>query len=235
MNDTACGKRGAPMSDEKCPFLEMTTVTYCKAFPVKKMIPLDRSMSEKGLCHTGNYRLCSAFRELEGPGTMTEYVRGFMLRPDYYFHPRHLWVAPGKESETEAKVGADDFSQRLVGKIDRISLPPEGSSVKENSVCFLLHSGDRTARMVAPGDAESSARSTRKWSTIRQPSTAIPTKRGGSSRCSSRGNGSRASITEAWRGSGSTGKRSGSTGCSAATWESPRRTEGKPFRTSAAG
>jgi glycine cleavage system H lipoate-binding protein len=148
----AAKQRGAPMSDEKCPFLEMTTVTYCKAFPVKKMIPLDRSISAKGMCHTGNHRLCSAFRELEGPGTMTESVRGFRLRHDYYFHPRHVWVAPGKENETEARVGADDFARRLVGKIDRISLPPEGSPVRENSVCFLLHSGDRTARMVAPGD-----------------------------------------------------------------------------------
>ena len=140
------------MADEKCPFLEMTTVTFCKAFPVKKMIPVDRSTSTKGLCHTGNYRLCSAFREIEGPATAEESLRGFQLRPDYYFHPRHVWVAPGKEAETEARMGVDDFTQRLVGEIDRVSLPAEGSAVRENSVSFLLHSGKRTARMVAPGD-----------------------------------------------------------------------------------
>ena len=145
------------MGEEKCPFLEMTTVTFCKAYPVKKMIPLDRSTSAKGLCHTGNYRLCSAFRELEAPGSTAERVRGFLLRPDYYFHPRHLWVSPGKENQTEVRVGADDFSQRLVGRIDRVSLPPEGATVRENSVCFLLHSGDRTSRMGAPGDGIVSA------------------------------------------------------------------------------
>ena len=152
MTEMAALQRGAPMTDEKCPFLEMTTVTFCKAFPVKKMIPLDRSTSAKGLCHSGNFRLCSAFREIEGHATAAENVRGFQLRPDYYFHPRHVWIAPGKESDTEARVGADDFTQRLVGRIDRLSLPPEGFPVRENSVCFLLHSGDKTARMVAPGD-----------------------------------------------------------------------------------
>ncbi|HEU5361000.1 MAG TPA: glycine cleavage system protein H [Candidatus Deferrimicrobiaceae bacterium] len=140
------------MGEEKCPFLEMTTVTFCKAFPVKKMIPVDRATSSKGLCHTGEYRLCSAYREIEGHGSTVETVRGFALRPDYYFHPRHLWVSSGREADPVAKVGIDDFSQRLVGRINRVSLPPEGSVVKENSVCFLLHSGDRTARMVAPGD-----------------------------------------------------------------------------------
>src|SRR4030067_21972 len=65
------------------------------AFPGKTTILLDRSISAKGMCHTGNYRLCSAFRELEGTGTMPESVRGFLLRHDYYFHPRHRWGARG--------------------------------------------------------------------------------------------------------------------------------------------
>src|SRR4030067_3351686 len=39
-----------------------------------------------------------------------------------------------------------------MGKHHPPPLPPEGSPARENSVCFPLHSGDRTARMVAPGD-----------------------------------------------------------------------------------
>jgi glycine cleavage system H protein len=152
MRDNAVKKRGAPMGEDKCPFLEMTTMTFCKAFPTKKMIPVDRGTSVKSMCHTGNYRLCSAFREIDGHESAADIVRGFSLRPDYYYHPRHLWVSPGKESDAETRVGIDDFSQRLVGKIDRVSLPPEGSSVRDNSVCLLLHSGNKTARMVAPGN-----------------------------------------------------------------------------------
>jgi glycine cleavage system H protein len=54
------------------------------------------------------------------------------------------------EHDGEARVGIDDFSTRLIGKIDRASLPGVDMPVKENSVCFLLHSGPRTVRMVAP-------------------------------------------------------------------------------------
>src|SRR3972149_3333838 len=143
MMEYACGKRGAPMGEEKCPFLEMTTVTFCKAYPVKKMIPLDRSTSAKGLCHTGNYRLCSAFRELEAPGSTAERVRGFLLRPDYYFHPRHLWVSPGKENQTEVRVGADDFSQRLFwGGVSSFP-PPGGGAGGGESGRFLAPLGRR--------------------------------------------------------------------------------------------
>lgn len=140
------------MEKAKCPFLELTTVTFCKAFPVKKMIPVDKSASDKGVCNSTTFRECPAYREINNPEIMVENVRGFLLKPDFYFHPRHLWVSIAHESEGEARVGIDDFSQKLIGKIDRISVPPEGAAVRENGICLLLHSGTRTVRMVAPGD-----------------------------------------------------------------------------------
>jgi len=81
-----------------------------------------------------------------------ETVRGFHLQSDYYYHPKHLWVAPYDGGAGEARVGIDDFAARLIGKVDRASVPAAGAPVKENSVCFLLHSGHRTVRMVAPAD-----------------------------------------------------------------------------------
>jgi glycine cleavage system H lipoate-binding protein len=140
------------MKDEKCPFLEVTTVTFCKAFPVKKMIPLDKSSSAKGVCTTDSFRQCPAFREINAHNSEAEHVRGFHLKPGYYFHPKHVWISPSEASEGEARAGIDDFSQKIIGPIDNLTLPPEGSVVKENNVCILLHSGKRTARMVAPSD-----------------------------------------------------------------------------------
>lgn len=140
------------MKDEKCPFLEVTTVTFCKAYPVKKMIPLDKSSAAKGVCTSENYRACPAFREIEAHNSDAEHVRGFVLKSGYYFHPKHVWLTPSEECEGEFRAGIDDFSQKVIGPIDGVSLPPEGSAVKENNVCLLLHSGKRTARMVAPSD-----------------------------------------------------------------------------------
>jgi glycine cleavage system H protein len=81
-----------------------------------------------------------------------ETVRGFHLKTDYYYHPKHVWVSPTPEDEGEARIGIDDFAGRLIGRIDRASVPGENMPVKENSICFLLHSGQRTVRLVAPAN-----------------------------------------------------------------------------------
>ena len=135
----------------RCPFLETKTVTFCKAFP-SKMIPVDRMSSSEGLCNTCNYEECALYSEVSGAGKGMENVRGFHLKSGYYYHPKHLWVAPSSGEDGEARIGIDDFSAKLIGRIDRISAPAAGVPVKENSVCFLLHSGQRTVRMVSPAD-----------------------------------------------------------------------------------
>jgi len=139
------------MKEKRCPFLETKTVTFCKAFP-SKMIPVDRMSSSEGLCNTCNYEECALYSEVSGAGKGMENVRGFHLKSDYYYHPKHLWVAPSSGEEGEARIGIDDFSAKLIGRIDRISAPAAGVPVKENSVCFLLHSGQRTVRMVSPAN-----------------------------------------------------------------------------------
>lgn len=143
---------GTTMTEKKCPFLETTTMTFCKALPVKKMIPLDKTASDKGLCNTVDYTECPAYREIDHTGKKIESVRGFLFHSERYFHPRHSWASTAGENEGLTRVGIDDFSQRLVGRIDRVSLPAVGSFAKGETVSFLLHSGTRTARMVAPGD-----------------------------------------------------------------------------------
>jgi glycine cleavage system H protein len=139
------------MKERKCPFLETKTVTFCKAFPVK-MIPVDSMSSSKGLCNSTNFQECSLYNEVSHIDKGLETVRGFHLKADYYYHPKHLWVAPSPEDENEARVGIDDLAGRLIGKVDRASVPGENMPVKENSICFLLHSGQRTVRLVAPAN-----------------------------------------------------------------------------------
>lgn len=140
------------MKEDRCPFLESKTVTYCKAFPVKKMIPVEESSRGTGLCSTRKYRECAAYREVEHRDPAPDTIRGFRLKPGCHYHPRHLWVAFSGEWDGEARIGVDDFAQKILGPVDRVSVPPEGTAVTENSVIFLLHSGTRTVRMVAPGD-----------------------------------------------------------------------------------
>jgi len=114
------------------------------------MIPVDSMSSSKGLCNTTNFQECSLYNEVSHTGKGLETLRGIRLKADYYYHPKHLWVAPSDGEEGEAREGIDDFSARLIGRVDRASVPAAGVAVKENSVCFLLHSGQRTVRLVSP-------------------------------------------------------------------------------------
>ena len=139
------------MSEGKCPFLGIQTVTFCKAFPAK-MIPMDRALTSKGVCNSCSYTGCPQYQERGRPRLAVEQIRGFQYRSDYHLHPKHLWVFPSGETLHRLKVGIDDFAQKLIGKIDRVSLPAEGSSVKENAVTLLLHSGKRVVRMVSPAN-----------------------------------------------------------------------------------
>jgi len=139
------------MKETRCPFLETKTVTFCKAFP-SKMIPVDRMSSSESLCNTCHFEECSLYSEVSGTVKGMENVRGFHLHADYYYHPKHLWVAMPPGEEDDARIGIDDFSARLIGRIDRASMPAVGVAVKENSVCFLLHSGRRTVRLVSPAN-----------------------------------------------------------------------------------
>ena len=113
------------MKEMKCPFLDTKTVTFCKAFP-SKMIPVDRMSSSEGLCNTCNYEECALYSEVSGAVKGMENVRGFHLQSEYYYHPKHLWVAPYDGEEGEARVGIDDFSARLIGRVDRASVPAVG-------------------------------------------------------------------------------------------------------------
>ncbi len=139
------------MNERKCPFLETKTVTFCKGFPTK-MIPLDRMSSLDSLCETTSFPECAVYNEYSHTAEGKESHRGFSIKSGYYYHPKHVWVAPTAENRCEARVGIDDFASRLTGRIDRVSMPGAEMPVKENSVCFLLHSGRRTARLAAPAD-----------------------------------------------------------------------------------
>ena len=140
------------MGAGKCPFLEMTTVYFCKAYPMKKMIPVGKIAAQKSPCSTPGYSECALFMERNSPEKDVEHIRGFLLKTDCFFHPRHVWLSIARNSENEVRVGVDDFTQKLVGTIERVSVPPEGTAVKENGVCFLLQSGERVVKMVAPAD-----------------------------------------------------------------------------------
>lgn len=137
------------MSDRRCPYLETATANLPGAAQAAGR-SAGRTSSGRSPCHTAGFRRCALYHEARRGHRKAETVRGFRLEPDYFYHPKHVWVAPVPEGATEVRIGIDDFAARLIGRIEHVSVPGEGVAVRENTVCFLLHSGERTARLVAP-------------------------------------------------------------------------------------
>ncbi len=136
------------MKGTKCPFLEITKVGFCKGFPMKKMIPLNHLSSGEGICNTANYAECNVYRDLSHSKRDIEDIRGIKIKLDYYYHPGHTWLSLLEDNL--AKIGMDDFSQKLIGKIEQLTIAPVGSSIGENNVCLLVNSGTRIVRMITP-------------------------------------------------------------------------------------
>jgi hypothetical protein len=63
----------------RCPFFEEVLVAYCRAYPVKKMIPSDR-VQANCICTREGFEDCPLFREvvakLEGLRTTNETAEG---------------------------------------------------------------------------------------------------------------------------------------------------------------
>jgi glycine cleavage system H lipoate-binding protein len=74
----------------------------------------------------------------------------FALPGGLFFHRGHTWA--NILFSGQVKVGVDDFFQKLIGRVDAITLPPVGVEVKEGQPFVAIRQGGRTAMLTAPVD-----------------------------------------------------------------------------------
>lgn len=74
----------------------------------------------------------------------------FGLPGGLFFHRGHTWV--NLLFSGQVKVGVDDFIQKLIGRVDAITLPPVGVQVKQGQPFAAIRQGERTAMLPAPVD-----------------------------------------------------------------------------------
>jgi len=75
-------------------------------------------------------------------------VQGIDVPKFLRMHPRHSWAR--RASSNCVVAGADDFSQRLVGKVDSIETAEVGKHVAEGDVIAVLRHGAREIPVHAP-------------------------------------------------------------------------------------
>ncbi len=65
-----------------------------------------------------------------------------------FIHPNHTWAHILQSGKV--KVGVDSFVTKIVGAIDRVSLPPIGAEVKKGEQIFSLNSKGRVLNFASP-------------------------------------------------------------------------------------
>lgn len=75
-------------------------------------------------------------------------VNGVVVSPELSFHPLHTWAS--RVDARTARIGIDDFGRRLIGQVDKVTLPIEGIKLEAGQSCVKLVNGKRVAAIVAP-------------------------------------------------------------------------------------
>jgi glycine cleavage system H lipoate-binding protein len=74
----------------------------------------------------------------------------FALPGGLFFHRGHTWA--NLLFSGQVKVGLDDFLQKLLGRIDAVTLPPLGIEVKQGKPFAMIRQGTRAVILTAPVD-----------------------------------------------------------------------------------
>jgi len=72
----------------------------------------------------------------------------FIEPTERFFHPGHSWAMV--HADNLVTVGIDNFTQRFLGKLDGIDLPPEGSPIRQGDPLVTLRRGNKAITLVSP-------------------------------------------------------------------------------------
>jgi glycine cleavage system H lipoate-binding protein len=75
-------------------------------------------------------------------------VGGFEVPENLRYHPGHTWAL--SESPSLVRVGMDDFASKLVGKVERITLPQRGQWIRQGQKIATIFRDGVAVDMVSP-------------------------------------------------------------------------------------
>jgi glycine cleavage system H lipoate-binding protein len=75
-------------------------------------------------------------------------VSGFVVPENLRYHPGHTWALA--ESPKLVRIGFDDFASRLMGKIEKITLPQRGQWVRQGQKIWSVERNGVKTDMVSP-------------------------------------------------------------------------------------
>jgi glycine cleavage system H lipoate-binding protein len=89
-----------------------------------------------------------AKQEVVPPRLVPAVVGGFQVPENLRYHPGHTWAL--SESPNLVRVGMDDFASKLMGKIERITLPQRGQWIRQGQKVWTLFRDGSSVDTVSP-------------------------------------------------------------------------------------
>ncbi len=75
-------------------------------------------------------------------------VNGFSVPDNVRYHPGHTWAL--SESPSLVRVGLDDFASKLIGKVERMTLPQRGQWIRQGQKIATIFRDGASVDMVSP-------------------------------------------------------------------------------------
>jgi glycine cleavage system H protein len=82
------------------------------------------------------------------PHVIPALVAGFQVPGNLRYHPGHTWAL--SESPEMVRVGLDDFASKLLGNIDRITLPQRGRWIRQGQKIWSVARDGKSVDMLSP-------------------------------------------------------------------------------------
>ncbi len=96
----------------KCPFLEEVTMSYCRAFPMKKLVP-SSSLHAGSMCE-GGFAACNAYKQFSGTASAhQEALAGPQITPPQPIRPDRP-CAPCADRRTSPQADRDEAQKYCV-------------------------------------------------------------------------------------------------------------------------
>ena len=122
----------------------MTVILVLSTFVV--FLLLDHFLSRR---HGVQVAVQPAVRgESEAARALPSLVGGFQVPENVRYHPGHTWAL--SESPTLVRIGLDDFASKLIGKVDRVTLPQRGQWVRQGQKIWSVYRDGAKVDMVSP-------------------------------------------------------------------------------------
>lgn len=86
--------------------------------------------------------------EPRAPRLQPSIVAGFQVPDNVRYHPGHTWAL--SESPNLVRVGMDDFAGKLLGKIEKITLPQRGQWIRQGQKMLTIERNGVNLEMVSP-------------------------------------------------------------------------------------